>query len=391
MVILSAVLASVVSEIGLGSEPAFSIPDYDFHSPTELPLYLLLGVLCGLVSVALSRCTSLMLLAVNNIQQTIDPPKSVFPIVGGFSVGLIALAYPEILYWGFQNVDILLESRPLVKGLSTDLLLQLVVVKIVATSLCRATGLVGGYYAPSLFIGAATGMAYAKILGFISQANPILHISLDVASPQSYGLVGMAATLAGVCQVPLTAVLLLFELTQDYRIVLPLLGAVGMSSWITSGQITRMTKEDVKEMKDDKPYTAQPQETPSVPHIPSFTGAARVEQSRESDLCELESSLCLNEYDDDIGEWATKILVSQAMRTDYITVLMSTLLMEVVSLMLAEKQSCALIVDDNNFLLGLLTLDDILQYGKAQRSKTKRHEVTSFCNIDTVRRGDVSQ
>lgn len=218
MVILSAVLASVVSEIGLGSEPAFSIPDYDFHSPTgnflfavyvfffdafvlycitliffpsesELPLYLLLGVLCGLVSVALSRCTSLMLLAVNNIQQTIDPPKSVFPIVGGFSVGLIALAYPEILYWGFQNVDILLESRPLVKGLSTNLLLQLVVVKIVATSLCRATGLVGGYYAPSLFIGAATGMAYAKILGFISQANPILHISLDVASPQSYGLV----------------------------------------------------------------------------------------------------------------------------------------------------------------------------------------------------------
>ncbi|XP_019164701.1 PREDICTED: chloride channel protein CLC-e [Ipomoea nil] len=383
MVILSAVVASVVSEIGLGSEPAFAIPDYDFHSPTELPLYLLLGILCGFVSVALSRCTSLMFLAVNNIQQTIDPPKSVFPIVGGVSVGLIALAYPEILYWGFQNVDILLESRPLVKGLSTDLLLQLVVVKIVATSLCRATGLVGGYYAPSLFIGAATGMAYAKILGFISQANPILHISLDVASPQSYGLVGMAATLAGVCQVPLTAVLLLFELTQDYRIVLPLLGAVGMSSWITSGQITRMTKEDVKEMKDEKPYTAQPQETPSVPPIPSFTGPAHVEQSREGDLCELESSLCLNEYDDDIGEWATKILVSQAMRTEYITVLMSTLLMEVVSLMLAEKQSRALIVDDNNFLLGLLTLDDIQQYGKAQRSKTERHEdliVSQLCS-----------
>ncbi|CAH9107914.1 unnamed protein product [Cuscuta europaea] len=378
MVILSAVLASVVSEIGLGSEPAFSIPGYDFRSLTELPLYLLLGILCGLVSVALSRCTSIMLLAVSDIQQTIGTLKLVFPVLGGFSVGLIALAYPEILYWGFQNVDILLESRPLVKGLSIDLLLQLVVVKIVATSICRATGLVGGYYAPSLFIGAATGMAYGKTVGFIiTQADSISHISfLDVASPQAYGLVGMAATLAGVCQVPLTAVLLLFELTQDYRIVLPLLGAVGMSSWITSSQIMRKTMEDAKKMEDDgKPYRGQPLETSTVQaDIPAFTGPDSLEQSQVSDLCKLESSLCLNDFDDDTGDWVKKIIVSQAMRTDHITVLMSTLLTEVLSLMLAKKQSCALIVDENNSLIGQLDLGDIQLYGNVKISKIQGKE-----------------
>lgn len=160
-------------------------------SISELPLYLLLGIFCGLVSVALSSCTSFMLQIVENIQMTSGMPKAAFPVLGGLLVGLVALAYPEILYQGFENVNILLESRPLVKGLSADLLLQLVAVKIVTTSLCRASGLVGGYYAPSLFIGAATGTAYGKIVSYIiSHADPIFHLSiLEVASPQAYGLV----------------------------------------------------------------------------------------------------------------------------------------------------------------------------------------------------------
>lgn len=157
----------------------------------ELPLYLLLGVICGLVSLTLSSCTSAALKAVEDVHKATGVDKSFYPIIGGLGVGLIALAYPEVLYWGFENVDILLESRPFVKGLPANLLFQLVAVKIVATSLCRASGLVGGYYAPSLFIGAATGMAYGKFAGYIiSQFDPNLHLSfLEVASPQAYGLV----------------------------------------------------------------------------------------------------------------------------------------------------------------------------------------------------------
>ncbi|XP_030943814.1 chloride channel protein CLC-e isoform X1 [Quercus lobata] len=371
MVILSAVIASVVSEVGLGSEPAFKVPEYDFRSPSELPLYLLLGILCGLVSLALSRCTSYMLVIVDNIHNSFGIPRALFPVMGGITVGLIALAYPEILYWGFQNVDILLESRPFVKGLSADILVQLVAVKIVATSLCRASGLVGGYYAPSLFIGAATGMAYGKFISLaVAQSNSMIPPSiLEVASPQAYGLVGMAATLAGVCQVPLTAVLLLFELTQDYRIVLPLLGAVGLSSWVTSGQTRRRDVKEIKKLKLDSSNTKQ----------------LTTKASYISDLCEIESSLCVNGSDIEAKELEMGISVSEAMRTRYVTVFMSTSLKDTVTLMLAEKQSCAMIVDESNILIGLLTLGEIEVFSKNFKERSERPKglsVSEMCSLD---------
>ncbi|KHN46859.1 Chloride channel protein CLC-e [Glycine soja] len=314
MVILSAVIASVVSEIGLGSQPAFKVPEYDFRSPGELPLYLLLGILCGLVSLALSRCTSYMFTIVDNLHKATGIPRSSFPVLGGLSVGLIALIYPEILYWGFENVDILLESRPFVKGLSTDLLLQLIAVKIVATSLCRASGLVGGYYAPSLFIGGATGMAYGKLISLaVAESNPTINLSvLEVASPQAYGLVGMAATLAGVCQVPLTAVLLLFELTQDYRIVLPLLGAVGLSSWISSVQTKRGDDGGAKKIELENSNSPLLPETSSRSSIESSAGNTFAEDvSYLSDLCQVESSLCVEDDNVETTYFVRELLVSE--------------------------------------------------------------------------------
>ncbi|KAJ4914004.1 Chloride channel protein CLC-e [Raphanus sativus] len=373
MVILSAVIASVVSEIGLGSEPAFKVPDYDFRSPGELPLYLLLGALCGLVSLALSRCTSSMTSAVDSLNKDAGIPKAVFPVMGGLTVGIIALVYPEVLYWGFENVDILLESRPFVKGLSADLLLQLVAVKIAATALCRASGLVGGYYAPSLFIGGAAGMAYGKFIGIALAQNPGIHLSiLEVASPQAYGLVGMAATLAGVCQVPLTSVLLLFELTQDYRIVLPLLGAVGMSSWITSGQSKRQETRETKETRIRNSQEA----------VQSL--ASPDDGSSTNNLCEVESSLCIDDSSIQTEELQRTIFVSEAMRTRFATVMMSTSLEEAITRMLIEKQSCALIVDPDNLFLGLLTLSDILEYSKSRKEGSKAPKeifVSEICSM----------
>ncbi|KAL0359316.1 UNVERIFIED_CONTAM: Chloride channel protein CLC-e [Sesamum angustifolium] len=382
MVILSAVIASVMSEIGLGSEPAFAVPLYDFRSPSELPLYLLLGVLCGLVSVGLSKSTSFMLVVFDGIQR-VGIPRAVLPILGGLSVGLIALAYPEILYWGFQNVDTLLESLPFANSLSADLLLQLVAAKIVATSLCRASGLVGGYYAPSLFIGGATGMAYGKIVGqLISESNPMFHLSiLEVASPQAYGLVGMAATLAGVCQVPLTAVLLLFELTQDYRIVLPLLGAVGLSSWITSDKTRKRAIDDARELKNGNNAIATSRGRYSYDSRVNSTSSDTNELNGNS-ICELESSLCLNDDSDDDADYlASEILVSEAMKTKYVKALMSTSLTDVVSLMLEEKQSCAVIVDDNNQLVGQLTISDIQQFIELSRAKGSKPQVLSVSEL----------
>ncbi|KAJ6809467.1 chloride channel protein CLC-e [Iris pallida] len=377
MVILSSVIASVVSEVGLGSDPAFIVPEYDFRSPSELPLYLLLGILCGLVSSTLSGCTSFALGVVDNFHKTTGITKAVFPALGGLTVGLIALAYPEVLYWGFENVDILLESRPFVDSLPASILIQLVGVKIIATSLSRASGLVGGYYAPSLFIGAATGMAYGKVMSStLSGPNPLFHLSIfEVASPQAYGLVGMAATLAGVCQVPLTSVLLLFELTQDYRIVLPLLGAVGLSSWIASSLNRKMDARD----KFDSNQQPKP-----IPYTSQESGSSTVsaEASYASNLCNLESSLCLYESCNDVGGEAEMITVSQAMRTRYITVLMSTSIIETVTLMLVEKQTCAVIIDSNAFLVGLLRLEEIQEFTRFSRASGVKTEVKEILVSD---------
>lgn len=191
----------------------------------------------------------------------------------------------------------------------------------------------------------------------------------------NFGLqVGMAATLAGVCQVPLTAVLLLFELTQDYRIVLPLLGAVGLSSWITSGQTRR---GDVKETRKVKKENALPttQSEISVTQGPSSGYVLAEKTPYSSDLCEVESSLCLDDSSTENEVLKKKIFVSEAMRTQYVTVFMSTLVTEAVSCMLAEKQSCALIVDDDNVLVGLLNLGDVEDFIKTAKAKSERTKV----------------
>ncbi|CAI5496562.1 unnamed protein product [Closterium sp. Naga37s-1] len=129
---------------------------------------------------------------------------------------------------------------PLLSLSQVDFLLQLVALKVLATAICRGSGLVGGFYAPSLFIGAALGQAYGRLASDVLVAvDPEYNLQwIQVAAPQAYAMVGMAATLAGVCLVPLTSVLLLFELTRDYRIILPLMAAVGIAAWIAAPATT---------------------------------------------------------------------------------------------------------------------------------------------------------
>ncbi|CAO2197932.1 unnamed protein product [Urochloa humidicola] len=375
MVILSSVIASVISEIGLGSDPAFTVPEYDFRSPTELPLYLLLGVFCGLVSITLSRCTSLAMDTVEGLQRATGLPKAASPALGGLIVGLLALMYPEVLYWGFENVDILLESRPFTSGLSATILVQLIGVKILATSLCRAFGLVGGYYAPSLFIGAATGMAYGKFMRFtFTGPEPFLHVPfLDVASPQAYGLVGMAATLAGVCKVPLTSVLLLFELTQDYRIVLPLLGAVGLSSWIASPQRFSKSNRSKLDSQEEKSSTAQ--QANNMPTQNKQVSSMDTTDSSQ-ELRKIESSLCVYEANNE--NMFRNLTVAEAMKTNYFSVSMTTPLIEALDIMVTEKQPFVMITDSNTSIIGLLALENIQDFCKAAKTTKAQAEAKEF-------------
>ncbi len=111
--------------------------------------------------------------------------------------------------------------------LSLPLLLSLLAIKLVMTAVSLGSGLVGGLFAPAMFLGASLGAAYGKLMALILPFSPG-----SIAAPPAYAMVGMAAVLAASARAPLTAILLLFELTRDYRIILPLMAAVGLSAWL---------------------------------------------------------------------------------------------------------------------------------------------------------------
>jgi CBS domain-containing protein len=195
--------------------------------------------------------------------------------------------------------------------------------------------------------------------------------------------VGMAATLAGVCQVPLTAVLLLFELTQDYRIVLPLLGAVGLSSWISSALTKSGDERDREKLKIQNSNSSSLPEISSCSSIESSTGNTIAEGvTYLSKLCQVDSSRSVENNNDETAHYVRRTLVLEAMKTRYVTVSMCTPLTKVIDLMLAEKQSCAVIVDTDDTLIGLLTLGDIQEFGKSAKSGSKNPKVQESLIFD---------
>lgn len=215
-VLLAAVVAGAVSRMGLGERPAFSLPEYELRTLASLPLYLPLGLFAFGVAVALSGTTDVM--------QRIAPKgegQVISPVIGGASVGMLSLEFPKVLYLGFANFEDVLELRDAATPLT---LASLLGAKVVATAISRSSGLYGGLYAPSLFMGACVGACY----GLALEQTPVVAQYAD--SVQAYAIVGMAACLGCVCRVPLTAILLTYELTRDYGLLLPLMSAVGVAS-----------------------------------------------------------------------------------------------------------------------------------------------------------------
>ena len=249
-VILASVLAAVASGALLGEQPAFIVPAFELKTVAELPLYLPLGLLCGATAVAFRSSSAVIGKGFAALERgapsvslggagsagrrdedasfALRVPREWHAPLGGAAFGVVASLFPEVTYQGFDNVNSMLgaEGSPFRTPYSPSLLTALVLVKLAATALCRQSGLVGGVYAPSLFMGAALGSAYGAAL------VPLALAGVPVAPPQAYALVGMAGVLAGICRVPLTAILLLFELTHDYRIIVPLMGTVGVASWV---------------------------------------------------------------------------------------------------------------------------------------------------------------
>ncbi|MES1245231.1 MAG: chloride channel protein [Acidobacteriota bacterium] len=214
-VVLSAVVSAAFTQAVAGKQPAFAVPAYDFRSAWELPLYLGLGLAAGPVSALYVR----LLYLSQDLFHRLRLPRWLKPALAGAAVGLAALALPQVLGEGYVTIESILGSRTQTVGL----LLALLAAKIVLTPLCIGAGFPGGVFAPSLFLGATLGGAFG-----LAADRLFPGLTLD---PQAFAMVGMAAMLAGAVHAPLTAILLLFEMTNDYRIILPLMFAVMVSQW----------------------------------------------------------------------------------------------------------------------------------------------------------------
>ncbi|KAG8479326.1 hypothetical protein CXB51_029745 [Gossypium anomalum] len=353
MIILASVISSTVSSALLGTEPAFTVPSYDLKSAAELPLYLILGMLCGIVSVVFTRLVSWFTKAFEFIKEKYGLPAVICPALGGLGAGMIALKYPGILYWGFTNVNEILHTGKTLSAPGIWLLTQLAAAKVVATALCKGSGLVGGLYAPSLMMGAAVGAVFGGSAAKLT--NSAIPGIAAVAQPQAYALVGMAATLASVCSVPLTSVLLLFELTKDYRILLPLMGAVGLAIWVPS--VANQNKE-------------------TEISITRNLGRGYSSLYAAEELSDIEKAANHEVIDEDL--LLEDLRVSEAMSKKYLKVSMAVSVKEAMKCMHDSHQNCVLVVDKDDLLEGILTYGDIRRYLSKKQSDVSVDDSTAL-------------
>jgi len=209
LVLLTSLSSCMVARYFLGNFPAFVAPTYDLVSPVELPLYFIMGVLIGLAA----------FIYVKSLYWSEDAfsswkfPEYLKPAVGGLLVGLLLRYFPEIYGSGFPAIESALWVR-----FSWELLLGLFVVELLANCATLGSGGSGGVFAPSLYMGAMLGGAFGS---FVHAVFPEV-----TAGSGAYAMVGMAAFFAATAKAPTTSILILFEMTNDYRIMLPLMAAV---------------------------------------------------------------------------------------------------------------------------------------------------------------------
>ena len=206
-VVVSVFTSLFVMRLILGNDPLFEVPAYETVHPGEFIVYALLGVIGGLVSVVFVK---FMLRMRERFLSMPRRTRWLQPAAGGVVVGVMAFTLPEIFRFGYGTVGQALNGT-----LPPTQMAALVVLGVIATAVCYASGNAGGIFGPSLFIGAMVGGTLGSIVhGYFPDYT---------ASPGAYALVGMGTTFAGILRVPMVSVIMIFELTHDYAIIVPLM------------------------------------------------------------------------------------------------------------------------------------------------------------------------
>ena len=217
-VVLASATAWMVLRVSLGNHPLFKVPQYQLVHPAEFAVYGVLGVAGGVVSAAFTQLLLRMRARFLRL-----PSKTVWlqPVAGGLLVGIMGWFVPQVLGVGYGFVGEALNGN-----MAFRMMLLLVVLKLIAVTTSYASGNAGGIFGPALFIGAMLGGTVGTVAHDLFPAY--------TATPGAYALVGMGAVFAGIVRAPMTSVLMIFEMTQDYAVIVPLMIANLVSLFIAS-------------------------------------------------------------------------------------------------------------------------------------------------------------
>ncbi|HHW09320.1 MAG TPA: CBS domain-containing protein [Firmicutes bacterium] len=320
LIVMAAVVSSVVGQVCFGDKVTFQVPEYSLVSYHELVFYVILGMIAALAAVFFVRFFYTMHDAWSKVNFW---PAYLNPAAGGLLLGLIGLFCPRILSIGdFPAMEAVLHNR-----LWWQMLLILALMKMFSTSLTLGSGGSGGVFAPSLYVGAMLGGAFGTLVHALAPESTAL--------PGAYALVGMGAFFAGSAQAPMTAIVMLFELTHDYRIILPLMVSCVISSMIYA----RLSPGSI--------YTLKLQRR-----------GINLQAGKDVNIMR-------------------SVTVAEAMSSPVETVTVNETIGEVIKQMQASRHNGFPVVDEEGGLVGMITLQDIRNTPLAHRLETLVKEVMS--------------
>jgi CIC family chloride channel protein len=321
-VVLSSVTATVISRSFLGDNPTFHIPSFQLYSIMDIPYYLVFSLFTAMAAWLFIK----VLYKSEDIFNSIKMPEYFKPAVGGLIIGLIGLWFPQVFGVGYEVIE-----STIYGGIGLGVVITLVFLKIIATSITLGSGGSGGIFAPSLFVGALLGEAFGRVVSMIFPAT--------VIPPGAFALVGMAAVFAGAAHAPISAILLLFEMTGNYQILPPL-----MITCVISVIIVRRTSRA------------------SIYTMKLLRRGIDIEKYAEIDLMD-------------------SITVSEAMITDVIAVLGSDKVRNVGLKIKDTNHRGFPVISNDGKLIGIVTREDI---NRALKNRDADSEVQKIMTTDII-------
>jgi chloride channel protein, CIC family len=297
-IVFSAVVATLFSRVVFGSEPLFPVAMLGMRHTWEVLLFLVLGILGGVVAAILLQSLRIAALLFRKLRL----PRVVAMTLTGLMLGGVFLAFPEVAGNGREGIRDLFEHE-----WSGWYALALLGLRIVLTPAMVGSGAVGGVFTPTLFIGAALGESLGRFFGYL--------LPTTLAGVKSYAVVGMGCLLAGTTHAPITTILMMFEMTLDYSIVLPLLPAAAIASLVARG------------LSGDSVYT-------------------EALRRKRGGVSMAEAAL-------------SALKVREIMREDQVTVRAGMSLPQLLDRFVASRRNHVYVVDDDGRLAGVVNLHDL--------------------------------